>query len=278
VKQSLAAFLILSLMVSGCARSGAQISPGSAAQTGLHRAEAAIGEKIHAEILSQFYVYTEPTVVNYVTEIGEAMAAFAERKDLFYRFTLLYHEKIYATSAPGGFIYVTTGLLAFLDNEAELAAVIAHEIAQLQQKDPRLSKARKALNAITRTGAVVGPIFGQFGALAAIGLVMLNSVVESNQIDPEKKLLKSDTKAFQYMVDAGYDPQGFLDVLYKFLNADKKVIPYFYDYYQSRPISQARLDNAGQEFANLSLQGKSFSVNRDMYYETMRGIREIYSR
>ena len=78
----------------------------------------------------------------------------------------LYSEKIYATSAPGGFVYVTTGMLTYLENEAELAGILAHEIGEQQFKDPRFSKIQKGIEHMTHGVALVGPLFGQIGALA----------------------------------------------------------------------------------------------------------------
>ncbi len=238
--------------------------------------EVAMGGKIHAHILSSFYAYTEPRMVEYLNKIGNSLAAHAKRKDLPYRFTLLYNEKIYATSSPGGFIYVTTGMINFLDNEAELAAVIAHEMGQLQYRDPRLSRSRKILDEVTKAGTTIGPAFGSIGALAVIGLAMVHMAVTAQDKGPEERLLESDRQALHYLVSAGYDPQGMIDLLYKFLNANDEVMPYFFDYYQSRPITHERFQSLQAEFSQLPLDGKRLSTYHDVYSETTKGVREIY--
>ena len=283
MKKILSGFLLIVLIIPGCASrqktkdpvltQSTQGAPGSAS------GEVAIGEQIHQQITSSFHVYTEPRMVNYLNKVGSSLSPFAERQDLPYRFTLLYSEKIYATSAPGGYIYLTTGMINFLDNEAELAAVIAHEIGQLQYHDPRLSRARKVLEAITRTGATVGPAFGQIGALAAIGLVMVNALVDKQHAKtPADRIQESDNRALHYMIEAGYDPQGMIDLLYKFLNANDAVIPYFYDYYQSHPITEERFHRVQDEFSKLPLQDKTFSTKHELYMEITKGVREIYKQ
>ena len=238
--------------------------------------EVAIGEKINAQILDSFRPYTDPKVVEYINRIGQALAAQAERKEIPYRFTVLYNEKIYATSAPGGFIYVTTGLINFLDNEAELAAVLGHEIGELQYSDPRLSKSRKALEMLTRTGGPVLGAFGDIGALAAIGLAMVNAMAESKDQTPEQRLLAADRRALHYMVATEQDPQGLVDLLRKFLTANQQVMPYFNDYYQSRPITMDRFQAIQNEFARLPLANRSFSTRREAYQDLTRGIRDMY--
>jgi len=276
MQKILAVFLCLSLILSGCVSSRtkqAGVEVGASISE-----ELSIGKKIHEEILSSFYVYTEPSIVGYVNDIGKSLTDYAERDKLPYQFTVLYSEKIYATSAPGGYVYVTTGMINFLQNEAEFAAVLAHEIGQLQYRDPRLSRLRKALAAVTQTGAAIGPAFGQLGALAVLGLVMVNAIVDVKEKTPQERISDADAHALQYLVEAGYDPQGLVEVLAKFLNADKDVLPYFYDYYQARPVSQERLTRLEKEFMELPLADKELTTRPRIYQEMTKGIRQMYQR
>ncbi|MCB9799475.1 MAG: M48 family metalloprotease [Candidatus Omnitrophica bacterium] len=238
--------------------------------------EIQIGQQIHQQITSEFYLYTEPKAREYIESIGQKLAAAAERQEIEYHFFLLYSNKIHATSAPGGFVYVTTGMLNFLDNEAQLAAVLAHEIGELQYRDPRLSEKRKAWHEISRAGAGIAPAFGPFGILAAIGFVAVHAATSAVPEDPAKRMVKADSLALDYLIESGYDPQAMLDLMGKFLRADSKTLPYFYDYYQNRPISQERMDNLEESFAKTPLEGKSLTTNYHVYQEQTKGIREIY--
>jgi predicted Zn-dependent protease len=159
-----------------------------------------------------------------------------------------------------------------------MAAVLAHEIAQLQYKDPRLSMARKILTGVTQTGAAVGPAFGPIGALAVLGLVLVHAAVDSNGKTPEERLGDADERALHYLVAAGYDPQASVEVIYKFLRADKQMVPYFYDYYQSRPISDVRVSHLERAFAKLDLGDKELLTRHQTYQEMTKGIREIYKQ
>ena len=238
--------------------------------------ERAVGEAIHREILAQFRPYTDPKVVGYVNNIITELAQSAKRKDLNYRGTILYNERIYATSAPGGYIYVTTGMLNFLDNEAELAAVLAHEIAEQQYKDPRFKISDDVITTVAQAGSKVGPMFGPIGSLASLGLALLEAYSQGTQKTPEELLLESDENAMEYLLKAGYDPQALLDVLRHFLRAEDKVIPFFYDYYQSRPITKERMTHLREEFQKLPLNEKELKTNALEYQEITRGVREIY--
>lgn len=271
MKKLIALILVLILPFSGCVS-----GRGDNGASVTHSAEMELGEKIHSQILSDFHVYTEPRVLEYLNAIAGALGAQSKRDDLTYRVTLLYHEKIYATSAPGGFLYLTTGMVNFVHNEAELAAVLAHEIGEVQFIDPRLSKTRQAFDKLVQGGAMITPFFGQIGALAALGLVLVHSGVSRMEPDEEKKLLKSDAHAMEYMVDAGYDPQGMIDLQQRFLEAPKEQVQYFYDYYQTRPISEKRISEIHRTFEKLPLQDRALSVHYERFQEMTQGVREMY--
>lgn len=275
-KKIISLFLSL-VLVSGCAsHKEAEHEPGGRLSAE-EAQELAIGHQIHETILSHFTVYTDPKVTVYVDRVGQALAAHAKRK-LSYQFTVLYSDKIYATSSPGGYVYVTTGMLYFIDNESQLSAVLAHEIAQLQYKDPQNARAHAVLENVTKGGAMVGPAFGPIGLLAVLGLVTATTVTRPRTLTDEAKLIGADKNALMYMLEAGEDPQGMVDLLYKFLNAETSVLPYFYDYHQSRPITQPRFDALNKNFSKLSLQDKTFDTRRGIYQEVTRGVRDIYKQ
>jgi predicted Zn-dependent protease len=236
------------------------------------------GRQIHASILSSFYPYTDQAVVAYVRQIGYSLAKHAERQDLPYTFTILYDDKIHAASAPGGYIYITTGMLNFLDNESELAAVLAHEIAELQLKDYRLSGLKKTVEGVTQIAVVAAPLLGSIGALAVMGVAAASAVANLSRPSSDKKVRQADGKALSYMVAAGYDPQGLIDLLYKFLDADKTLQPLFLDYYQARPITEKRFRSLKNAFEELPLENKAFSVNRVTYQDAIKGIKQIYQQ
>ena len=268
--------LLCFFLLSGCASTAEYDRPLVVPENSRLTDEQKTGKAIHREILASFYPYTDPKVVRYVDTLGQAVAAQAKRRDLEYRFTILYSEKIYATSAPGGYIYVTTGMLSFLQNEAELAAVLAHEIGEQQTVDRRFSKKDDAITAAAQIGSSVGPMFGPLGSLASLGLVLLQAYNESSYKTPGERLLESDASAMKYLMNAGYDPQALIDVQEHFLKAGERMTPYFFDYYQSRPITEERFLALRKEFQKLPLGGKSLITDPVEYLEMTRGVREIY--
>ena len=265
------------LIVSGCTTAAKRgLDTEAISQQNAGSSEQTVGDQIHREILASFHSYTDPKVVRYVDDLGHSLAVHAKRHNLKYRFTILYSEKIYATSAPGGYVYVTTGMLNFLVNEAELAAVLAHEIGEQQTVDRRFTKRDDVINATAQIGSAVGPMFGPLGSLASLGFVLLQAYNESSRKTPGQRLLESDAMAMKYLMNAGYDPQALMDVQERFLKAGEKMTPYFFDYYQSRPITEERILALKKEFQKLPLSGKSLITDPMEYQEVTKGVREIY--
>lgn len=240
--------------------------------------EREIGEQIHQQILSSFYVYTDEAVVRYLNEVSGKLTRHARRQELAYRVTLLYSDKIYATSAPGGYIYITTAMLDFLKSEAELAAVLGHEIGRLQYQDPTLSEARKALQQVSQAGAMVSSAFGPIGMLAALGFVAMNAVSMPAAWSPEKQLITADALALYYLMEEALDPQAMRDIFNRFMNLPQNELVFYYDYYQARPLSQVRMDAFEANYADLALAGKTLETGYRTYQDKIQTVHEIYRR
>ena len=266
-------FLIVCFVFNGCA-SHSSFSPKI---RNFSTDEEALGTDIHQQMMSSFYLYTEPTAVAYVNEVSSRLIhEVPEGRQSHYEVYLLHNEKIYAKSAPGGYIYITTGMVNFLENEAELAAIIAKEIGVLQFQKPELNENKKMLDQSAQTIAGIAPVFGIFGLLVtlavAVGHPMLSKKLAPEDIDR----LISDELAMKYMVAAGYDPQGFIDVMHRFVQSDQALRPYFHDYYMTNPITEERFIQMNEVFSKLPLANQSLVVNYEQFMAKTHGIREIY--
>src|SRR5690348_2366420 len=122
--------------------------------------EASLGAEEHPKILAEFGgTYDEkPNLNAYVTQLGNKVAQNAERTDVDYTFTVLNTEQINAFALPGGFVYITRGLLTLANNEAEIAGVLGHEIGHVNARHTaeRAGQEQKA-----QVGAIVAQVLGQ---------------------------------------------------------------------------------------------------------------------
>lgn len=266
-------FVILTLIISllsGCVRDSSGVSRTSLPKTS---DEIELGEAIHQQILQTMPVYDEPELNRYVREIGEKIISQAERRDLQYRFVILNDDRMYATHVPGGYVYVTTGFFRFLQNEIELAGLLAYEIGALQYRDPRLSRLKKVFEAVLRTGSMVGPAFGSIGALAVIGLVVAGNFIGQEKAF-EERLFDADRDALQYLAGAGYDPQGLIDLLRRINDPHSPARPYLYDFLQSHPLSVERFRKLEETFWKLPLENHQFNAGREAYLAATQKARE----
>lgn len=267
--------LSLLLVFQGCASSRDSSAANSPVLSDFEIKEMEIGRQIHAQVLSSFYLYTEPRLIEYVNLVGQRMARQAGRTNLNYQFTVLLDDKIFATSAPGGYVYITTGMIDFLDNEAQLAAVLAHEIAQLQYLDPRFSKSHKRLEDITKGGTIVGGFLGNIGVIAIMGLQVMNALTDEKTKD--ERVDAADKLTLQYLASSGYDPECWADALYKMVHLQKDELVRLFDYYNTRPISLTRLKKLKKNLKKMDLRGKTLETGAEVYDQAVKGVRQIYA-
>jgi predicted Zn-dependent protease len=267
--KSISILLIFSL-AGGCAHNSRSISRKSNA---LDTKEIELGESIHREVLAKLPVYSEPAVNEYVANIGKSIASHAKRQKIKYRFVILQDDRVYSMYAPGGYVYVTTGMLKFLENEIELAGVLAYEIGKLQYRDPRLSRLKKAFELMLKTGGIVAPAFGSIGMFGFISLVIVGNFVGTEKA-LKKQTLDADKRALAYLVESGYDPQGLIDVLRRVSDEKSPYRQSLYDYLQSHPVSEERFRRMEKVFNALPLEGKEFTSGREDYLSMTKPLRQ----
>ena len=269
MRKKVCAFILILLLLNSCAHDQQGITTASSHST----TEMELGEAIHREILKSIPIYQDRELNLYVQSIGQKLAAVSERKKLNYRFIILDDDRVFATHAPGGFVYITTGFFRFLNNEIELAGILAHEIGLLQYKDPRLSKTKKAFDLVLRTGSYVGPAFGSIGALSVVGLALIGAMTSGDKT-LETRTREADKRALHYLVDSDYDPQGLVDPLRRMRDPASPFRAYLYDYLASHPVSTKRFEKLEWEFNKLPLEGKEFDAHRDIFLAKTQLLRD----
>ena len=176
--------------------------------------EAELGQQADAQIRSEMGVYDDAALQEYITSVGRRLAAVSHRPDLPWQFTVIDSPVVNAFAAPGGYIYLTRGLLAYLNDEAELAGVLGHEIGHVT--------ARHSVQAYSRAaGAQMGLLLGQIfvpgmrprygapglGDAAGQGLGLL--FLKFGRDDERQ----ADRLGAEYAVASGWDPHGVGDML-----------------------------------------------------------------
>jgi len=162
--------------------------------------ENSVGASEHEKIIAQFGLYDNRALASYVSQVGARVTQKTERPDVTYKFYVLDSPIVNAFALPGGYIYLSRGLLALANSEAQMAAVLAHEAGHVTG---RHSAERYSRGVVTSIGAgVLGAVLGSQEASQALG-VGANLYLSSYSRGQENE---ADTLGLRYMTQGGYDP------------------------------------------------------------------------
>ncbi len=169
-----------------------------------------LGKQVRQQVMQQYHVYNDVELQNYIQYIGNKLAEKSHRSDLDYTFTLLDSEEVNAFALPGGHIFITRGLLAYLNSEAQLAAVLGHEIGHVTA---RHAVRQHSASQLTGLGAALGAIFvpgmNQYASQQLVGMLG-TAMLRGYGRDHE---LEADRLGAEYLARSGYDPDAMLDVI-----------------------------------------------------------------
>jgi predicted Zn-dependent protease len=186
-----------------------------------------IGRAVAARILGQYPLYQNPTITEYVNEVGQTVARKSTRPNTFkgYHFAVLDTEELNAFACPGGTIFITRGLMTTCANEDELAAVLAHECSHVANKDGinSISKARWT-EVMTSMGAEAARQYGgAAGNLVTLFEGSIDDVFKTLVVNGYSRGAEeaADAGAVTTLNRAGYDSGALAAMLKKMLAKDK---------------------------------------------------------
>jgi predicted Zn-dependent protease len=201
-------FLLTMVVAGGSA--GCAMNPVSGTPDVVFLSEASeinLGSTNDPKVRDRYGVYDNTELQAYVQRIGQSLAKHSHRPGLAYHFIVLDSPEVNAFALPGGYIYITRGILAYLNSEAELAAVLGHEIGHVTARH-----AVRQYTAATATG-FVGTFIGIATGIPAtqdlfntLGNAMLSGYGRDHE-------LESDRLGAEYIARAGYDPQAIIRVI-----------------------------------------------------------------
>lgn len=233
--------------------------------------EIAIGEQQYAPSQqTQGGEYSiDPELTAYVAQVGQRLAAVSDR-DLPYEFVVLNSSVPNAWALPGGKIAVNRGLLVELDDEAELAAVLGHEIVHAAARHGALAMQRGMLLQGAVLAAGVAGQRGNYGNLA-VGAASLGAQL-INQGYSRGAELESDLYGMRYMSKAGYDPQAAVSLQETFVRlSEGRDQSRLEQLFASHPPSQERVDTNRKTAASLPAGG---DLGRERYQAATARLRE----
>jgi predicted Zn-dependent protease len=233
--------------------------------------EVQVGRELDAQVRQEMGVYDDDSLQRYVQEIGMGLARRSQRPNLPWSFAILDSPAVNAFALPGGFIYITRGILPYLDNEAQLVGVLGHEIGHVT--------ARHSAQAYTRgMGASLGVLLGSifvpevrpFADLAESGLGIL--FLKFGRDDE----LQADALGADYAATGGWDPEqvpAFLNTLARITEtADRNGIP---NWLSTHPQPENRAVQVTETVKKVTASkpgGGEWTVDRDGYLGRIDGV------
>ena len=174
--------------------------------------EVRIGREQNTQLLEAFGgAYEDQALAAYVTRIGNSLASKAERPDITYTFAVLNSPIVNALALPGGYIYISRGLLALAGNEAELAGVLGHEIGHVTARHHAQRQSSQKVAGVATLGVAI------LGAMAGVPLAQGTQMLAASFLAgyTRDQEYEADLLGIRYMNAAGYDPKAMATFLAK---------------------------------------------------------------
>ena len=168
--------------------------------------EISLGARYHEEILQQYGAYDDNALQAYVNQIGQRLAQKSHRSALTFHFTVLDTPVINAFALPGGYVYITRGIMAYLNSEAELAGVLGHEIGHVTARH-----SVRQHGTATMTNVIGSILIYQAGAQSQDLVNILGTAIVRGY--GREHELEADRLGAEYLARIGYDPEQMIDVV-----------------------------------------------------------------
>ena len=222
--------------------------------------EVAIGAGMAEEVARTEKILDDNVWQKYVNEVGMKIVAVSDRQDIVYHFTVIDSDQINAFAAPGGYLYIYTGLLRIMDSETEMAAVIAHEVSHVVARH-----GIKRLQAAMGVGLAYQLAFGGSDSdiiSTAIGAGM-GLIFAGYSRNAERE---ADNFGIHYMARPRYNPEGAIGMFEKLADAgDSRSMGSFEKLSRSHPETQERINNAKAQIAATKSSSSSLITGIEKY-------------
>jgi predicted Zn-dependent protease len=214
--------------------------------------------------------YVDPEVNLYVNKVGQKLAQVSDRRDLPYEFVVINNSVPNAWALPGGKIAINRGLLLLLEDEAQLAAVLAHEIIHAAARHTAQQMTQSTLLGLGVQVAGIASRESEYGQLIGLGAQLGAGAWQARHSRSDE--LEADRYGIKYMVEAGYNPQGAVELQETFVRlAEGKQSGWLEALFASHPPSQRRVEENRELAAQYGREGVR---NKDAYLEAIDQLRE----
>jgi len=267
--------LLCALSLANCALNPVSGNPNFVTMS--ESQEVSVGRSEDKKVREKYGSYNDPALQEYVSGIGQRLARSSHRPGLQYQFTVVDSPEINAFALPGGYIYITRGILAYLNSEAELAAVLGHEIGHVTARHSvqQMSAATAANVGASVLQILVPQVRNSAGDLLinTRGGALLSGYGREHE-------LEADRLGAEYLARTGYDPQAMIKVVGVLKNqelfdnevakAEGREPRRYHGLFATHPDNDTRLQEVVREAAKFS--SAENRINREEFLKRMERV------
>lgn len=227
-----------------------------------------MGQEADPQVRASFGVYDNPELQVYVRDLGMSIARNSERPHLPWKYTVIDDPIVNAFALPGGFIYISRGILAYFESEAELMAVLGHETGHVTARHSAAQMSRQQLGQIgLGVGMILAPGLQDFAGLANSSLQLLYL---KNSRGAERQ---ADELGFRYMRQRGYDAREMVKV-FNMLGRVTAAAggPGVPNWQSTHPTSADREAKIQAQIVKSGVDFSTYTVRQDEYLRRLDGL------
>ena len=235
--------------------------------------EIALGKGLAQQVEREAKIVDDPVIAEYVNRLGQNLVRNSDAKVPF-TIKVIDTEEVNAFALPGGFFFVNSGLMLKADSEAELAGVMAHEIAHVAARHGTRQSTRGEIAQLATIPLIfMGGWTGYGIRQAASVLVPVGFLTFSRAFESEADLL-----GLQYMYKTGYDPGAFVDFFEKIQSLEKKKPGTLSKVFSSHPLTGDRIETAQKNIQELLKERPEYVVTTSEFNDVKARLASLHAR
>ncbi|MEZ4747329.1 MAG: M48 family metalloprotease [Calditrichia bacterium] len=231
--------------------------------------EISMGKEYDPQVVATYGVYDDAEIAAYISDIGQRIATVSDRPGLAYEFKVLDSPVINAFAVPGGYVYFTRGILAYMNNEAEVVGVMGHEVGHIAARHSAKQISQQQIATIgLGVGSILSEDVAKYAGLAQAGLGLL--FLRFGR-DAERQ---SDQLGVDYSTKLGYDATemaNFFGTLDKMSGGESGGLP---GWFSTHPAPDERVQNVTRMAQEQQAKNPvaNYEVNREKYLRKIDGL------